>query len=213
LKPPDEKELLFRRLEEAAGKHPCRPVPPRTEPLPASAGETDRIALFGKMLARAGGTLFPGPVESVLHDLGEALRAEGVTALFAPEGDDAARRAAEALAPFGPFTLTTCLEVRQGSQAVTAGFRSAEVGIAETGTIVETSAEGKTLLPGLLADVHVSLLPAASLRERLDEALSSFRADPPRSVSLCTGPGRPADNGPSRVAGAHGPRKTIVLLT
>jgi hypothetical protein len=196
--PRDERELLMRRLAETAGKLSCRPEQPPGERIPAPLGEADRIALFGKTLAEAGGLLFRGPEESVLHDLGEALRAEGVTSLFFPEGDETARRVAEALVPFGPFLLATCADVLGGDPAVTAGFRTAEAGIAETGAVVETGAEGRTLLPGLLADVHVSLLPASSLYDRMDGALAVLCADPPRNITLCSGP--------------CGPRKAIVLL-
>jgi L-lactate dehydrogenase complex protein LldG len=95
---------------------------------------------------------------------------------------------------------------------VTAGFRTAEAGIAETGTIVETSAGGRTLLPGLLSDVHVALLPAASVVDRMDEALAPFRADPPRNISFCSGPSKSADIEQTLTVGAHGPRKIIALL-
>jgi hypothetical protein len=126
------------------------------------------------MFTAAGGVLLRGPVEKALSDLGEMLRAEGVTALFFPEEDAAAREIAEALVPFGPFNLTTGAEVRGGNTAVTAGFRAAEAAIAETGTIVETSERGRTLLPGLIADVHVSIVPAAAVVARMEEALAAY---------------------------------------
>ncbi len=208
----DERQLLLRRLAAAVGKPSGKGKDPAGGTSPGRAVEGDRIARFGKAFTEAGGVFLPGPEEAALHDLGEALRAEGVTALFFPEEDAAARRIAEALVPFGPFTLTSCAMVRGGEPAVTAGFRTAEAGIAETGTIVETSAGGRTLLPGLLADVHVSLLPAASVVDRMDEALASFCADPPRNVSFCSGPSKTADIEQTLTVGAHGPRKIIALL-
>jgi hypothetical protein len=176
------------------------------------AAESDRVALFAKTFAAAGGVLLRGPVEMALSDLGEILRAEGVTALFFPEGDAAAREIAEALVPFGPFNLTTGAEVRGGSAAATAGFRTAEAAIAETGTIVETSAGGRTLLPGLVADVHVAIVPAASLVARMEEALAAISADPPRNISFLSGPSRTGDIEQTLTIGAHGPRKAIALL-
>jgi len=164
----NERESLFRRLSAACGGHHGAAA---GGPLPGEAPiapEGDRVALFAKTFTAADGLLLRGPVESALSDLGEMLRAEGVTALFFPEDDDAAREIAEALVPFGPFHLTTGAEVRGGSAAVTAGFRTAEAAIAETGTIVETSGSGKTLLPGLIADVHVSIVPAASVFARME---------------------------------------------
>ena len=176
------------------------------------ASEGDRVAQFTNAFTAAGGFLLRGPVETVLSDLGELLRAEGVTALFFPADDAAAREIAEALVPFGPFSLTTGAEVRGGSAAVTAGFRAAEAAIAETGTIVETSAGGKTLLPGLIADVHVSIVRVASVVARMDEALASFTAAPPWNISFLTGPSKTADIEQTLTVGAHGPKKAIVLL-
>jgi L-lactate dehydrogenase complex protein LldG len=135
-----------------------------------------------------------------------------VTSLFFPEDDAAAREIAEALVPFGPFHLTTGAEVLGGSTAVTAGFRTAEAAIAETGTVVETSAGGKTLLPGLIADVHVSIVRVASVVPRMEEALAAFTAAPPRNVSFLSGPSKTGDIEQTLTVGAHGPKKAIVLL-
>lgn len=207
----NEREELFRRLSAACGGHGIaagKPHPGEASGTP----EGDRVAQFAKAFTAAGGFLLRGPLETALSDLGEMLRAEGVTALFFPEDDAAARDIAEALVPFGPFHLTTGAEVRGGSAAVTAGFRTAEAAIAETGTIVETSAGGKTLLPGLIADVHVSIVPAASVVARMDEALAAFTADPPRNISFLTGPSKTADIEQTLTVGAHGPKKAIALL-
>ncbi|HQU14059.1 MAG TPA: LUD domain-containing protein, partial [Thermodesulfobacteriota bacterium] len=87
-----------------------------------------------------------------------------------------------------------------------------EAAIAETGTIVETSAGGKTLLPGLIADVHVSIVPAASVVVRMEEALAAFTAYPPRNISFLSGPSKTADIEQTLTVGAHGPKKAIALL-
>jgi len=205
------RESLFRRLSAACGGHGAPPGEghPGEAPVPP---EADRVALFAKTFAAADGVLLRGPVEKALSDLGEMLRMEGVTALFFPEDDAAAREIAEALVPFGPFSLTTGAEVRGGGAAVTAGFRTAEAAIAETGTVVETSAGGRTLLPGLIADVHVSIVPAASVVVRMEEALAAVAADPPRNLSFLSGPSRTGDIEQTLTIGAHGPRKAIALL-
>jgi L-lactate dehydrogenase complex protein LldG len=207
----NEREELFRRLSAVCGGHGAA----AGEPLPGGAPgspEGDRVAQFANAFTAAGGFLLHGPVETALSDLGELLRAEGVTALFFPEDDAAAREIAEALVPFGPFSLTTGTEVRGGSVAVTAGLSTAEAAIAETGTIVETSAGGKTLLPGLIADVHVSIVRVASMVARMDEALAPLTADPPRNISFLTGPSKTADIEQTLTVGAHGPKKAIALL-
>lgn len=207
----NERETLFRRLSAAVSGY-CAGFGEPLPQTPSGGPSGDPAARFAEMFTAAGGVLFRGPVESFLSDLGETLRKEGVSALFFPEDDVQARRTAEALVPFGPFTLVTGTEVWMGSTAVTAGFRTAEAGIAETGTIVETSSGGKTLLPGLLADVHVSILPESSILPLLEAALSPFAADPPRNVSLLSGPSKTADIEQTLTTGAHGPKTAIALL-
>jgi L-lactate dehydrogenase complex protein LldG len=135
-----------------------------------------------------------------------------VTALFFPGDDTGARTAAEALAPFGPFTLVSSAEARVPSPPQTAGLQTAEFAVAETGSIVQTSRGGKTLLPGLLADVHVALLAPGVFIERLEECLAAFAEDPPRNISFLTGPSRSADIEQTLTIGAHGPRKMIAVL-
>ncbi|MBI5904749.1 MAG: LUD domain-containing protein [Deltaproteobacteria bacterium] len=210
--PADERLLLFRRIsaatgQPAGGEGDDAPAPPAPVP-----GEGDRLERFGRAFEAAGGVLFQGPPESALHDLAEELRAAGVTELFHPPADVEARRVAEALVPFGPFALTTGEAVRAGGAPVTAGFRTADAGIAETGTVVETSAGGNTFLPGLLADVHVAIVPASRVAESIDEALIPYVADPPRNISFLTGPSKTADIEQTLTVGAHGPKKAIVLL-
>jgi len=207
----NERELLFRRLSAACGGHGA----PAGEPRPGgirTTPEGDPVEQFAQMFTAAGGFPLRGPVETVSAYLGEMLRAEGVTDLFFPEDDTSARETAEALVPFGPFNLTTGAEVRGGSAAVTAGFRTAEAAIAETGTVVETSTGGKTLLPGLIADVHVSIVPVAVVVAAMDEALGGFAADPPRNISFLSGPSKTADIEQTLTVGAHGPKKAIALL-
>ncbi len=210
----DERTLLLLRLRAATGECSRAPAPPEAECDGLSPeGEEDRLARFGEAFTAAGGLVLPGPPEAVLHDLGEALRVEGVTVLFAAEGDAEAYRVAEALAPFGPFTLASCADIRTGKDAaVTAGFRTAEAGIAETGTVIETSAEGKRHLPGLLSDVHVSLLPAGSILGRLEDAPALHGAGLPRHVFFRSGADRTGDIEQTFVPGVFGPRKAIVLL-
>ena len=207
----NDRESLFRRLSAACGRHGATAGEAHPGEAPI-APECDSIARFAETFAAADGVFLRGPMEKTLSDLGEMLRAEGVTALFFPEDDAAAREIAEALVPFGPFHLTTGAEVRGGSAAVTAGFRTAEAAIAETGTVVETSAGGRTLLPGLIADVHVSIVPAASVVARMEEALAAVTAGPPRNISFLSGPSRTGDIEQTLTIGAHGPKKAIALL-
>ena len=145
-----------------------------------------------------------------MSDLGELLRAEGVTALFFPEGDAAAREIAETLVPFGPFNLTTAgARSAAGSAAVTAGLLGGGRD-RRNGDDVETSVGGNTFLPGLIADaVHVSIVPAAVVVARMEEALEATPPTRPGHLVPHRDPQKTADIEQTLTVGAHGPKKAI----
>ena len=57
-----------------------------------------------------------------------------------------------------------------------------------------------------------SIVPAASVVARMDEALATFAGDPPRNISFLSGPSRTGDIEQTLTVGAHGPKKAIALL-
>jgi len=214
MEPVDKKEELIRRIAVALRGHEGAKAAPRP---PAGAAGTgagaDRISRFREQFEEQGGNFLAGPsLEALLPALGEGLRLSGVTVLFFPPEDADARQVAEALVPFGPFSLASPAEVRQPSPPRSAGVQSAEFAIAETGSIVQTSRGGKTLLPGLLADVHVALLSPAAFVDRMEECLAALAEDPPRNISFLSGPSRSADIEQTLTIGAHGPKKTIAVV-
>jgi hypothetical protein len=177
------------------------------------ASVAERIALFREMFEIQGGDFFAGPsIEQLLPAVGEALRIAGVTALFSATDDTGARLFAETLVPFGPFTLISSEEVRRPSPPPSAGVQTAEFAIAETGTIVQTGRGGKTLVPGLLADVHVALLSHSMFVDRMEDCLATISDDIPRNISFMTGPSRTADIEQTLTVGAHGPKKLIAVV-
>lgn len=208
-------ELLDRIRTALRGRMVAEPglpyVSPRDRGSPLGGQET--IDRFREKFEGIGGTFLAGdPFERVLQDLGERLRAEGVGALFCQEDDPAARSVADALVPFGPFLLLSPADVRGAGPPVTAGIQSAECAAAGTGTIVQTSRDGKTLLPGLASDVHVVLLSPDRFLPGVEECLEALSDDPPRNISLITGPSRTADIELTLTEGVHGPRKVIAVL-
>lgn len=209
------KEALLARIRAALGGHGGagapgsgpEPVLPDQEPGP------ERVALFRERFEGTGGTFLAAPSpEAVLPVLGETLRMAGVLALIFPEDDELAVRLGEALVPLGPFRIASPEELRRPDPPVTAGIQTAEFAIAETGTIVQTSRGGKTLLPGLLTDFHVALLSPGMICAGMEECLQALSADPPRNISLITGPSRTADIELTLTIGVHGPRGVIAVL-
>lgn len=215
MEPVTRKETLLARVRAALGVH-AGAVGPGGDPasMPQDPGSgRERIALFRERFEETGGTFLEGPSpEAVLPLLGDTLRMAGVLALNFPEDDERAARLGQALVPLGPFRIASAEELRRPGPPVTAGIQTAEFAIGETGTIVQTSRGGKTLLPGLLTDVHVALLPSGIFCAGMEECLRTLSADPPRNISLITGPSRTADIELTLTIGVHGPRGVIAIL-
>jgi L-lactate dehydrogenase complex protein LldG len=206
---------LIRRLAGALHGHddPRRlaaPAPPR-EAAPPSVEA--RIARFSEALRGAAGSVVAGSSHAVLPTLAEALRGAGVVALLVPEGDGPARELADALLPMGPFRLASPAGHLHGQAPATAGIQSAEFAVAESGTIVQTGRAGRSLLPGLVTELHVALVAPGILVDRMEDALAALAADPPRTISFITGPSRTGDIEQTLTLGAHGPRQLIAVVT
>ncbi|MDA0999393.1 MAG: LutB/LldF family L-lactate oxidation iron-sulfur protein [bacterium] len=91
--------------------------------------------------------------------------------------------------------------------------------IAETGTIVLYSGEGRPRLHSLLPEVHLALIPEdriirhlSALGPRLQEVLGGAPGQRPSCVNLITGPSRSADIELTLVEGVHGPREVHAIL-
>lgn len=208
-------ELLDRIRAALRGRTAAEPGLPyvSSRERPPERGRQETIDQFRRRFEELGGIFLAGPPEErALQALGETLRIEGVSALFYPEGDPAARAMADALVPFGPFLLVSPADVLRADPPVSAGIQSAEYAIAETGTLVQTSREGRSQLPGLVSDLHVALLSPDRFVEAMEECLETLSGHLPRNVSLITGPSRTADIELTLTIGVHGPRKVIVVL-
>ncbi len=91
----------------------------------------------------------------------------------------------------------------------------AELGIAETGTVVLGGQPGGWGLASVLPWVHVVLLPAAAIVADLPTAFEAFAtrlSSGDRDWVWITGPSRTADIGHTLVMGAHGPNTLHVVV-
>lgn len=87
-------------------------------------------------------------------------------------------------------------------------------GVAETGTLVTTSAPQRPTSMNFLADLHFMVLTEENVIGAYEEIWTRLRQDEglPRSVNLITGPSRTGDIEQTLQLGAHGPRRLFVLL-
>ncbi|MDJ0778847.1 MAG: lactate utilization protein C [Gammaproteobacteria bacterium] len=112
-----------------------------------------------------------------------------------------------------PPGFTVEQRVPRGDDVI--GLTSALCGIAETGTLMLTSAAGRPTSLNFLPDYHVVVLRRAQLVARMEDAWDKLRAEPgamPRTVNFISGPSKTADVEQTVEYGAHGPRCLHVVL-
>ncbi len=94
----------------------------------------------------------------------------------------------------------------------TATVEEVVAGIAETGSIVVTSADGRAVQASLLPAHHVAILSADNIFPSLDDFFAHIENNPPTNITLITGPSRTADIELTLTIGVHGPEKVSILV-
>jgi L-lactate dehydrogenase complex protein LldG len=97
------------------------------------------------------------------------------------------------------------------------GVSAAQLGIAETGTVVLESSAERHRLVSLVPPVHVVLLKASDLVETMGQALAHVRGNASsevgsRAITFITGPSRTSDIELTLAIGVHGPQIVHVIL-
>jgi L-lactate dehydrogenase complex protein LldG len=85
-------------------------------------------------------------------------------------------------------------------------------GIAETGSVISTSQDGKIVQAGLLPPHHVAVVKAENIYETLDDYFATCGDSPPTNITLETGPSRTADIELTLTIGVHGPERLTILV-
>jgi L-lactate dehydrogenase complex protein LldG len=87
--------------------------------------------------------------------------------------------------------------------------------IAETGTLVFTTAASTPTATALLPDTHIAIVRESRIVAGMEEAFALVRAEHgelPRAINLISGPSRTGDIEQTIVLGAHGPFRVHILL-
>ena len=100
-----------------------------------------------------------------------------------------------------------------GPDALTkAGITGCTCAIAETGTLLLTSAAGQPLTDSLLPDVHVAIVTRSQIVWSLEEAFRMRDVRESASTVLISGPSRTADIEMTLTIGVHGPKELLVCI-
>ena len=84
--------------------------------------------------------------------------------------------------------------------------------IAENGSIVCSSATGKSVQASLLPAHHIAIVPQDRIFATLDDFFTAYAASPPTNLTLITGPSRTADIELNLVVGVHGPERLDIVV-
>jgi L-lactate dehydrogenase complex protein LldG len=94
------------------------------------------------------------------------------------------------------------------------GVTTAQLAIAETGTLVLESDRERHRLVSLVPPVHIALVKAENIVPTLGDAFSVVRRDAglSRAITFITGPSRTADIELTLSIGVHGPKDLYVIV-
>jgi L-lactate utilization protein LutC len=160
---------------------------------------------FGKELTANGGSMIACTETDLNEQVLEVIAREKLGALQTwaekelPDGLlDALQRAA--------------IRVTDASDpALTGGLTGALAGVAESGTLVLTGGPGRPLSASLLPQIHLAILRANDIAERLPQALEMAAVREASSTVLINGPSRTADIEMTMTIGMHGPARLYVF--
>ncbi|MEX2104065.1 MAG: lactate utilization protein C [Bacilli bacterium] len=107
-------------------------------------------------------------------------------------------------------------ELRKFSAKVDLGITCADMGLAETGTLVLLNGGGRGRMVSLLPPYYLCILLESRIVPRLTQAMERIHSMVPKGLPACinfiTGPSRTADIEMDLALGVHGPGKVHVIL-
>ncbi len=101
----------------------------------------------------------------------------------------------------------------QDYQAAQVTVEEVSAAIAENGSIVCSSAAGKSVQASLLPARHIAIVPRDKIFASLDDFFAAHADSPPTNMTLITGPSRTADIELNLVIGVHGPERLDIVVT
>lgn len=192
--PPQGRARILGRIRDALSERPKTEHPGRFEGLRPAPTQSPGLEYLEHMFHSAGGTCVRLPDLQAAAAWLQAACEEGDSITVGVGVPD------EVVPP----------RTRAPSDQASVGISLARAAVAETGTLVLESRDGRR--SQLLAPRHFVLVHAEALHETLVEALAALRVDLPSALGLHSGPSKSADIGQVMVRGVHGPGAVVALV-
>jgi L-lactate dehydrogenase complex protein LldG len=120
----------------------------------------------------------------------------------------------------GPADEAARRRHREEAAQAQIGVTGADIVLAETGTLILLSGDGRPRSTSLLPDTHIAVFDRSRLVESLEQVgvlLEALHVDPARSmtgamINFITGPSRTADIELTLTRGVHGPKDVHAIF-
>jgi L-lactate utilization protein LutC len=190
---------------------------------PAGSGLEQRVSRFTRELEPLGGTIHRVPsVAAAREAIVTLIVRDGTPDVLAwDEADVGVAGLSAALREAGARLVDQQAAEGPGREACMAalgacevGLTGADFGLADTGSLVLVSGEGRGRLASLLPPVHIAVLPVSRLVWTLADVFAAAPdlATRGSNLAVITGPSRTADIEMTLTRGVHGPRDVHVVL-
>lgn len=99
-------------------------------------------------------------------------------------------------------------------EEINIGVSEMDLGIAETGTLVQDATDLKKRLVSMLPEIHIVLIDAQNIVQGIENVLDSYykKRTPPGYIAFVSGPSRTADIERALTIGVHGPGRLIIIV-
>lgn len=84
--------------------------------------------------------------------------------------------------------------------------------IAETGSLICSSANRRAVQSSLLPNHHIAIVKADTIYETLDDFFANLTVPLPTNITLISGPSRTADIELTLTIGVHGPEQVTIIV-
>ncbi len=186
--------------------HPRNLIPAR-----GIGDDAHRLAVFTEMMEAVGGSVeVVDDLNDVPHAAADYLRNNNLPARLRRGSDDVLAKL-----PWHRGMLE--IDVGRAEDLDRASITRAFAGVAESGTIIQTSGPDNPTTLNFLPEAHIVVLEMANIFASYEEAWSKLRDQlgegvMPRSVNMISGPSRTADIEQTIVRPAHGPKNMHVIV-